>query len=91
MDTIAKLLITQHHQGTLKAGNRKRRITVLHIAADRGHAAVVRLLLDHYFDIAATEGMGRTALHLAINAGHADVVKVLISCSADVSAACKSC
>jgi len=51
-DTIVKLLIVQQAQDSAEAVSR---VTVLHVAAENGYGAVVRLLLDsdfnerHYF------------------------------------------
>lgn len=54
----------------------------LHLAAEEGYTAVVRLLLGRgaYIDAGAP---GRTALRAAVERGHRDVVEVLLDASAD--------
>ena len=51
--------------------------TVLHDAADRGHAVVCKILLeaDQFLRVAADlqDDSGDTALHYAARAGHAEV------------------
>jgi len=66
--------------------------TPLHIAADRGHHAVVLYLIDHGANINFTTSPvqkgythGRTALHLACDHGHSRVVTILMERGADSS------
>lgn len=49
----------------------------LHFAAYAGHVEIVRLLLAHGADRAATCGQGRTARSWAEEAGHGDVLRLL--------------
>ncbi len=52
--------------------------TPLHVACEKGHASVVRLLLERGADVNARDGKGRTALVLAGQQGHKDVVRLLV-------------
>ena len=66
--------------------------TVLHLAAENGHADVVKILLDEGADVAGPyrrQGSflsGSTALHWAAGRGRAEVVKILLDARADVDA-----
>jgi hypothetical protein len=51
----------------------------LHNAAERGHEAVVRLLLEHDADIEAKNPLGTTALHDAADYGYAEALKTLLN------------
>ena len=44
--------------------------TPLHAAAEAGHDAIVRLLLDHGASVSAVTDTGYLALHLAASGGH---------------------
>ena len=59
--------------------------TPLHLAAARGHADVVKLLIDAGADLNKGDMHNNTPLHLAAARGHADVVKLLIDAGADLS------
>lgn len=52
-------------------------MTALHLAAQNGHAGVVRVLLAHDADTVIKDRDGRTALDLARDKGHAAVVALL--------------
>ena len=54
-------------------------------AAWKGHADVVRLLLDNGAYVDHRDNAGQTALHLATGYKHNDVVKLLIEAGADVN------
>ncbi len=63
-------------------------ITSLHLAAERGHAGVARVLLDAGASAGAGTRIGRyTPLHLAARGGHGDVAALLLKAGADVHAA----
>jgi len=51
--------------------------TLLHIAAEAGHANVVKLLLRHGASRSALDEDGQTPLHLATASGHLEAVKAL--------------
>ena len=63
-------------------------MTALHFAAERGHAAVARALLDAGAAVDAGTRIGRYApLHLAARGGHGPVVALLLEAGADPNAA----
>eukprot|EP00899_Mesostigma_viride_P011736 jgi/Mesvir1/20563/Mv06235-RA.5 len=56
-------------------------LVALHVAAEHGHAGVVRALLEKSIlpvNVNAVDESGRTAVHVAALRGHADVVKLLV-------------
>ena len=55
------------------------------MAAERGYAGVVRVLLDRGADASAADRTGRMPLHLAVLRGHTDVVRLLLEHGADVN------
>lgn len=57
--------------------------TALHVAAEFGHLAATRLLLEHGMAVEARDARGETALHLAARHGHADVARLLLAVGAD--------
>lgn len=58
--------------------------TLLHTAAQRGHLAIVNLLLERGLDVNTLEnGDHTTALHWAAAAGHVEVVRRLLDAGAD--------
>lgn len=64
-------------------------VTVLHVAAQVGHAGVVRQLISAGAPVDATMRAGHlssvTSLHLAVEAGHSDVIQLLIDAGSDVN------
>jgi hypothetical protein len=62
-----------------------RKRTPLHLAADHGHASVVKLLLERDADITAKDAVGWTALHLAAHDGRVSSVTLLLERGADVN------
>src|SRR5262249_1593769 len=57
--------------------------TPLHIASHRGHAGIVKLLLEQGADVNARDRAGTMPLHLADNL---EIVKLLIAHKADLEA-----
>jgi ankyrin repeat protein len=72
----------------LDRGTRIGAHTPLHVAAQRGSAAVARLLVDAGGRalVDARTTTGATALHLAAGAGHVDVTSLLLAHGADPNA-----
>jgi len=64
-------------------------VTALHVAAQAGHAGIVRRLLSAGASVDAAMTAGQlasvTALHLAVEAGHSDVTDVLIHAGSNVN------
>ncbi|KAF5859549.1 Ankyrin repeat domain-containing protein 44 [Aspergillus alliaceus] len=55
----------------------------LHICAEKGHANLIRFLLNYGAEIDATDYIGRTALHYAALQGHTESVSALLEQGAD--------
>src|SRR5262249_38112285 len=64
--------------------------TALMFAAEKGHTAVIQVLLDGGADVNARDGEKNTALTWAANEGQVDAVKALIAGGADVNTQNKS-
>ena len=60
-----------------------RGVTALHVAAEKGHVEVVRLLLEAGAKQDAVDSNGATALHRAAKRGHSEVVRLLLEAGAD--------
>lgn len=58
--------------------------SALHLAAAKGCAATVKLLLMHGADCRAITPSGHTALHLAARSGSKDVIAVLLNFDPDL-------
>jgi ankyrin repeat protein len=58
--------------------------TPLSWAAEKGHEAVVKLLLDKNADVESKDTNGRTPLSWAAEEGHEAVVKLLLDKNADI-------
>jgi ankyrin repeat protein len=52
--------------------------TALHLALEKGHLNIARLLIEHNTSVNLTAEYGWTALHLALKKGHLDIVRLLI-------------
>lgn len=61
-------------------------MSVLHIASDRGHSAIVSILLAQNLDPNEPDGSGRPPLHLAAINGHASVTSLLLSSGTHINA-----
>jgi len=59
----------------------------LHIAADKGHEACVRVLIAAKADLAYADKYGKTALHWVARCGHALTCRVLVDEGASLTAA----
>lgn len=74
-------------QGVLRRALQKESAILMHIAAQKGHTEVLKLLLEKDADgmlpINEVEYNGSTPLHVAAANGHEDVVKLLLENKAD--------
>ncbi|KAM6228291.1 ankycorbin-like isoform 2-T3 [Spheniscus humboldti] len=59
--------------------------TAFHLAATKGHAECLRIMVTHGADVTAQDGAGHSALHLAAKNSHPDCIKMLLQskCPAD--------
>ncbi|NWH73389.1 RAI14 protein, partial [Piaya cayana] len=59
--------------------------TAFHLAATKGHAECLRVMVTHGADVTAQDGAGHSALHLAAKNSHPDCIKRLLQnkCPAD--------
>jgi ankyrin repeat protein len=83
---VAKLrALLDEHPDKLYAREKPYAWTLLHAAAQKGHVAVVELLLARGLDVNAREkGDNTYAMHWAAAAGHLDVVRRLADAGGDV-------
>jgi hypothetical protein len=82
VDTIMGLLKKGHNPHLQDSYGR----TPLSWAAENGHKAVVKLLLEAKADVNAKDNKGQTPLWCAARNGHEAVVKLLLEAKADVDA-----
>ena len=59
--------------------------TALMLAAQGGHAGVVRLLVERGSDLDVAAKFSLSALMLAVIAGHSEVVRILVGAGADLT------
>ncbi|NXP16583.1 RAI14 protein, partial [Scytalopus superciliaris] len=52
--------------------------TAFHLAATKGHAECLRIMVTHGADVTAQDGAGHSALHLAAKNSHPDCIKRLL-------------
>ncbi|XP_021236016.1 ankycorbin isoform X4 [Numida meleagris] len=52
--------------------------TAFHLAATKGHAECLRIMVTHGADVTAQDGAGHSALHLAVKNNHLDCIKRLL-------------
>ncbi|EGE78309.1 hypothetical protein BDBG_00167 [Blastomyces gilchristii SLH14081] len=58
----------------------------LHAAAERGHEAAVRILLDSGADVSSVQSDGSSVLHSAVKGGNKIIIRMLLDTGADLSA-----
>ncbi len=61
----------------------RQKCTALHLASEKGHLEVVRLLLRYNANVAATDRSWRSALHVACEVGHTKTAMHLLEHNAD--------
>ena len=87
----ANFACSQNIRILLKAGanvntvSNAEKLTALHLAASKGHADTVELLLDAKANIEAENQYGQRALHIAALKGHVNIVKLLLARGAKVN------
>lgn len=59
-------------------------VTPLHNAAGKGHADIVKILLNHGSNVNAVGSEGYTVLDIAVHEGHANVAKLLLECGSAI-------
>ncbi len=84
-DSVKSLLKRGANPNAIKREKRKRRRTALMIAAQKGNAAIVRLLLKHKAKVNALDRYGTSALMLAAEKGRYRVVQMLLKRRARVN------
>lgn len=57
----------------------------IHLAAENGHADIIKLLLAHHAQIDETDSRGWTPLHYSIENRHYSAVQLLLNHGADVN------
>uniref|UniRef100_A0A8D0KPX1 Retinoic acid induced 14 n=1 Tax=Strix occidentalis caurina TaxID=311401 RepID=A0A8D0KPX1_STROC len=68
-----------------RSKDREGRTCHFHLAATKGHAECLRIMVTHGTDVTAQDGAGHSALHLAAKNSHTDCIKRLLQskCPAD--------
>lgn len=84
--TAAVRLLLQNGVNFKIRDETKERWTVLHIAADKGHTDVLRVLLEH-ISVDEKSLSGWTALHCAVKNGNPEAADILLKHGADANAA----
>ncbi|NXG48062.1 RAI14 protein, partial [Psilopogon haemacephalus] len=75
LEKVASLLGKKGASATKQDSEGK---TAFHLAATKGHAECLRIMMTHGADVAAQDGAGHSALHLAAKNSHPDCIKRLL-------------
>ena len=81
---LAEHLIAEHPEQVNGRGGRQK--SPMHIAAERGRADILSLLIDHGAIADGRDGIGQTPLHRASCGGHFEAGKCLLDCGAGINA-----
>ncbi|XP_062455437.1 ankycorbin isoform X2 [Rhea pennata] len=76
-EKVASLLSKKGANATKQDSEGK---TAFHLAATKGHAECLRIMVTHGADVTAQDGAGHSALHLAAKNSHPDCIKRLLQC-----------
>ena len=60
--------------------------TILHIAVNKKHTEIAKLIIDKGADVNIRDNRGRRPIHLAVETGQKDIVEALIAKGADINA-----
>ena len=88
--SLAELVLSKGYGSVRGLGNGKwrlLRLTALHMAAERNHADVIRVLVKHGGQITARTLELSTPLHMAASQGSVHAIRVLLELGADMMAA----
>jgi len=80
--SVARMLVASGASGALKATFGT---NVLHLAADQGNLAIIRLLLQSGTPMNSFDSLQRTPVHRAVLAGHVRLVEEMISLGCNIS------
>ncbi|NWR76215.1 RAI14 protein, partial [Centropus unirufus] len=82
LEKVASLLGKKGASATKQDSEGK---SAFHLAATKGHAECLRIMVTHGADVTAQDGSGHSALHLAAKNNHPDCIKRLLQtkCPAD--------
>ncbi|NXN17418.1 RAI14 protein, partial [Indicator maculatus] len=75
LEKVASLLGKKGASATKQDSEGK---TAFHLAATKGHAECLRIMMTHGADVTAQDGAGHSALHLAAKNSHLDCIKRLL-------------
>ena len=87
--SLAELVLSKGYGGVRGLGSGKQRLlrlTALHMAAERNHADVIRVLVKHGERVTARTLGLNTPLHMAASQGSVHAIRVLLELGADLMA-----
>jgi hypothetical protein len=85
LHSVVKFLIIENPKD-VHSWDLDNNVTALLLASERGHAEVVRLLVEQGADTTACNWMRKTPLHLASEAGYVEVASILVEHGANKTA-----
>ena len=75
LHTVAQLLVAQRIEARDRSGSG---LSSLHVMAEKGEVAGVRLLLKKAVDVTAVDKLGRSAVHFAAKGGQRRTIQMLV-------------